>query len=54
MNLKEDYDKDCFFKLNGFLNNSYKTIDLFGYFTKEPGSSDILMQFYTEGSIEWR
>ena len=24
------------------------------YSTKEPGSSDIFIQFYTRGSIEWR
>ena len=26
----------------------------FSYSTKEPGSSDIFIQFYTRGSIEWR
>ena len=26
----------------------------FSYSTKEPGSSDIFIQFYTPGSIEWR
>ena len=26
---------------------------LFSYSTKEPGSSDIFIQFYTRGSIEW-
>ena len=26
----------------------------FSYSTKEPGSSDILIHFYTQGSIEWR
>ena len=25
----------------------------FSYSTKEPGSSDIFIQFYTRGSIEW-
>ena len=26
----------------------------FSYSKKEPGSSDIFIQFYTRGSIEWR
>ena len=26
----------------------------FSYSTKEPGSSDIFIQFYTRGSTEWR
>ena len=26
----------------------------FSYSTKEPGSSDIFIQFYSQGSIEWR
>ena len=26
----------------------------FSYSTKEPGSSVIFIQFYTQGSIEWR
>ena len=26
----------------------------FSYSTKEPGSSDIFIQFYVQGSIEWR
>ena len=26
----------------------------FSYSTKEPGSSDIFIQFYTRSSIEWR
>ena len=26
----------------------------FSYSTKEPGSSDIFIHFYTRGSIEWR
>ena len=26
----------------------------FSYLTKEPGSSDIFIQFYARGSTEWR
>ena len=35
-------------------NGAIKDNRPFSYSTKEPGSSDIFIQFYTPGSIEWR
>ena len=38
-----------------FANNSFLSQNRpFSYSTKEPGSNDIFIQFYTRGLIEWR
>ena len=43
-------------KYNYFeIDDTKKTMNRpFSYSTKEPGSSDIFIQFHTQGSIEWR